>query len=57
MVSMPLWTARCASELWVDDVAMLMVVQDQESSSEDMMHAYALKMWGKVTGNADLEAR
>ncbi|KAK0385422.1 hypothetical protein NLU13_7898 [Sarocladium strictum] len=31
--------------------------KDQESSSEDMMHAYALKMWGKVSGNADLEAR
>lgn len=31
--------------------------QDQESSSEDMMHAYALKMWGKVSKNADLEAR
>lgn len=32
-------------------------VQNQESSSEDMMHAYALKMWGKVIGNANLEAR
>ena len=34
-----------------------MALQDQESSSEDMMHAYALKMWGQVTGNANLEAR
>ncbi|PHH88427.1 hypothetical protein CDD83_7539 [Cordyceps sp. RAO-2017] len=31
--------------------------KNQESSSEDMMHAYALKMWGKVSGNAMLEAR
>ncbi|KFH45449.1 putative endo-1,3(4)-beta-glucanase-like protein [Hapsidospora chrysogenum ATCC 11550] len=31
--------------------------KNQESSSEDVMHAYALKMWGKVTGNNDLEAR
>ncbi|PNY23348.1 endo-1,3(4)-beta-glucanase 2 [Tolypocladium capitatum] len=31
--------------------------QDQESSSEDVMHAYALKMWGQVSGNADLQAR
>ncbi|PHH68408.1 hypothetical protein CDD82_575 [Ophiocordyceps australis] len=31
--------------------------KNQESSSEDMMHAYALKLWGNVTGNADLESR
>ncbi|TQV98170.1 endo-1,3-beta-glucanase Engl1 [Cordyceps javanica] len=31
--------------------------KNQESSSEDMMHAYALKMWGKVSRNAPLEAR
>ncbi|KAM3561083.1 hypothetical protein MY1884_002575 [Beauveria asiatica] len=31
--------------------------KNQESSSEDMMHAYGLKMWGKVSGNAYLEAR
>ncbi|KJZ78459.1 hypothetical protein HIM_01850 [Hirsutella minnesotensis 3608] len=31
--------------------------KNQESSSEDMMHAYALKMWGKVIGNRNLEAR
>lgn len=30
--------------------------KDQESSSEDAMSAYALKMWGHVTGNANLEA-
>ncbi|KAM3530229.1 hypothetical protein NHJ13051_001448 [Beauveria bassiana] len=31
--------------------------KNQESSSEDMMHSYGLKMWGKVSGNAYLEAR
>lgn len=31
--------------------------KNQESTSEDMMHAYGLKMWGQVTGNAPLEAR
>ena len=31
--------------------------KDQESSSEDTMHAYALKMWGAVTGDRNLEAR
>ncbi|KAJ6787912.1 hypothetical protein PWT90_01895 [Aphanocladium album] len=31
--------------------------KNQESTSEDMMHAYGLKMWGQVTGNGPLEAR
>lgn len=31
--------------------------KDQESSSEDAMSAYALKMWGFVTGDQNLEAR
>ncbi|TDZ38536.1 putative endo-1,3(4)-beta-glucanase [Colletotrichum spinosum] len=31
--------------------------KDQESSSEDMMHAYALKMWGTVSGDAALALR
>ncbi|EGX90898.1 endo-1,3-beta-glucanase Engl1 [Cordyceps militaris CM01] len=31
--------------------------KNQESSSEDMMHAYGLKMWGQVSRNAPLEAR
>ncbi|KAK4183050.1 glycosyl hydrolase family 81-domain-containing protein [Podospora australis] len=31
--------------------------KDQESSSEDTMHAYALKMWGTVSGDTDLAAR
>ncbi|KAI1334565.1 glycoside hydrolase family 81 protein [Xylariaceae sp. FL0016] len=31
--------------------------KDQESSSEDAMHAYAIKMWGKTIKDADMEAR
>jgi endo-1,3(4)-beta-glucanase len=31
--------------------------KDQESSSEDAMFAYALKMWGKTVGDANMEAR
>ncbi|KAL2868878.1 glucan endo-1,3-beta-D-glucosidase [Aspergillus lucknowensis] len=31
--------------------------KDQESSSEDTMFAYAIKMWGKTSGDASMEAR
>ncbi|KAL4971609.1 glycosyl hydrolase family 81-domain-containing protein [Aspergillus desertorum] len=31
--------------------------KDQESSSEDSMYAYALKMWGNTIGDASMEAR
>ena len=31
--------------------------KDQESSSEDAFFAYALKMWGRVVGDASMEAR
>ncbi|SPO04938.1 related to glucan 1,3-beta-glucosidase [Cephalotrichum gorgonifer] len=31
--------------------------KDQESSSEDVMSAFAIKMWGTVTGDADMAAR
>lgn len=31
--------------------------KDQESSSEDTMHAYAIKMWGSVSGDKNMEAR
>ena len=31
--------------------------KDEESSSEDAMYAYALKMWGKTVGDASMEAR
>lgn len=31
--------------------------KDQESTSEDMMHAYAIKAWGLATGDANIIAR
>ena len=31
--------------------------KDQESTSEDALFSYAMKMWGKVTGDAAMEAR
>ncbi|EAW08297.1 glucan endo-1,3-beta-D-glucosidase [Aspergillus clavatus NRRL 1] len=31
--------------------------KDEESTSEDAMFAYALKMWGKTIGDASMEAR
>jgi endo-1,3(4)-beta-glucanase len=31
--------------------------KDQESSSEDALSAYALRMWGKVIGDSDMAAR
>ncbi|KAF2661699.1 glycoside hydrolase family 81 protein [Lophiostoma macrostomum CBS 122681] len=31
--------------------------KDQESSSEDTFSSYALKMWGRVSGDANMEAR
>ena len=31
--------------------------KDEESTSEDAMYAYGLKMWGKTTGDASMEAR
>ncbi|KAJ6088691.1 hypothetical protein N7486_009952 [Penicillium sp. IBT 16267x] len=31
--------------------------KDQESTSEDTLFAYALKMWGRTTGDASMEAR
>ncbi|KAF2195462.1 glycoside hydrolase family 81 protein [Zopfia rhizophila CBS 207.26] len=31
--------------------------KDQESTSEDTFATYALKMWGKVSGDANMEAR
>jgi len=30
---------------------------DEESSSEDTFASYAIKMWGKVSGDANMEAR
>ncbi|KAJ5266506.1 hypothetical protein N7478_009314 [Penicillium angulare] len=31
--------------------------KDEESTSEDTMFAYAIKMWGQTTGDASMEAR
>ena len=31
--------------------------KDEESSSEDVMFAYGMKLWGKVTGDQSMEAR
>ncbi|KAK9390123.1 endo-1,3(4)-beta-glucanase [Lipomyces mesembrius] len=31
--------------------------KDEESSSEDYNHAYAIKLWGQVVGDASMEAR
>jgi endo-1,3(4)-beta-glucanase len=31
--------------------------KDQESTSEDALFAYAMKMWGKTSGDANMEAR
>ena len=31
--------------------------KDQESTSEDALFAYAMKMWGRTTGDANMEAR
>lgn len=35
----------------------MLMSADQESSSEDSFASYAIKMWGKVTGDANMEAR
>ncbi|KIE03632.1 glycosyl hydrolase, partial [Metarhizium majus ARSEF 297] len=42
---------------WAHGLYAAMDGKDQESSSEDVMCAYALKMWGRVSKNSDLEMR
>ncbi|EFY91204.1 glycosyl hydrolase [Metarhizium acridum CQMa 102] len=42
---------------WAHGLYAAMDGKDQESSSEDVMCAYALKMWGRVSKNFDLEMR
>lgn len=42
---------------WAHGVTDYADGKDEESSSEDTMSAYALKMWGATTGDANLEAR
>ncbi|RCI16179.1 hypothetical protein L249_2753 [Ophiocordyceps polyrhachis-furcata BCC 54312] len=55
----PVW--RCFDwyhgHSWAHGLYAAMDGKNQESSSEDMMAAYALKMWGRVSGDGDLEAR
>lgn len=33
------------------------MIADQESTSEDAFASYAVKMWGKVSGDGNMEAR
>ncbi|KHO01794.1 glycosyl hydrolase [Metarhizium album ARSEF 1941] len=42
---------------WAHGLYAAMDGKDQESSSEDTMCAYALKMWGRVSQDSDLEMR
>ncbi|KAK4127201.1 glycoside hydrolase family 81 protein [Parathielavia appendiculata] len=42
---------------WAHGLFDVLDGKDQESSSEDTMHTYALKMWGAVSGDMNLEAR
>ncbi|RDA88085.1 hypothetical protein CP532_5291 [Ophiocordyceps camponoti-leonardi (nom. inval.)] len=55
----PVW--RCFDwyhgHSWAHGLYAAMDGKNQESSSEDMMAAYALKMWGRVSGDGELEAR
>jgi endo-1,3(4)-beta-glucanase len=55
----PVW--RCFDwfhgHSWAHGLFDVLDGKDQESSSEDTMHVYALKMWGAVTCDKNLEAR
>ena len=55
----PVW--RCFDwfhgHSWAHGLFETLDGKDQESSSEDTMHAYALKMWGTVSGDSNLAAR
>jgi len=42
---------------WAHGLYDTMDGKDQESSSEDVMSAYAMKMWGTVSGDAAMAAR
>ena len=42
---------------WAHGLSDTLDGNDQESSSEDTMHVYALKMWGSIIGDKNLEAR
>ncbi|KAL2266220.1 hypothetical protein VTJ83DRAFT_5572 [Remersonia thermophila] len=55
----PLWRAFdwFHGHSWAHGLFDALDSKNQESSSEDTMHTYALKLWGSVTGDANLEAR
>jgi endo-1,3(4)-beta-glucanase len=42
---------------WADGLFESGDSKNEESSSEDMMSAYAIKMWGRVIGDANMQAR
>ena len=42
---------------WAHGLAESADGKDQESSSEDTMASYAVKMWGKISGDTNMEAR
>ncbi|KAL1877327.1 hypothetical protein VTK73DRAFT_8780 [Phialemonium thermophilum] len=42
---------------WAHGLYEVLDGKDQESSSEDVMHVYAIKMWGQVIGDKNMEAR
>ncbi|KAK0709705.1 glycoside hydrolase family 81 protein [Lasiosphaeria miniovina] len=55
----PVW--RCFDwfhgHSWAHGLFETLDGKDQESSSEDSMHAYAIKMWGTVSGDQNMAAR
>lgn len=46
-----------AGHSWAHGLFESLDGKDQESSSEDAMHVYAIKMWGNVVGDKNMEAR
>lgn len=42
---------------WAHGLYEVLDGKDQESSSEDVMHAYAIKMWGEASGDQNMAAR
>jgi endoglucanase Acf2 len=42
---------------WASGLFEALDGRNQESSSEDTMSTYALKMWGQITGDVNMEAR
>ncbi|CCT63298.1 related to glucan 1,3-beta-glucosidase [Fusarium fujikuroi IMI 58289] len=52
-----IWVNNLIRDCWARGVLEAPDGKDQESSAEDAFSTYAIKMWGKVTGDASLEAR